>query len=436
MKLYKLFALASAAAVTLSMASCSDRSEKYQDYEPGNRRAELNPVMETDKGYYAKRRDASGENMLEICYYDKESGKAIYLCSKPECSHDGGEFCTATHKDINAVDITMSDGYIYIKGAVISEEEDMLTWKLYRANADGTQFTEICSYQKLKTIFSGRGPMNYSNDLIVHRGYAIVEFNDHELSSPLYDYMPNIMMIDLESGHYKTLPTADYDLTKTQRGRGGLYIEDDYLYYYIEPQNYTNTKYLYRYNLVTGETERIGTNTRLHDFVVMDGVVYYTTVPTDEQEYVPFYAYDTATGKETDLSQNLNSAFGAEHHNVSLMCDGRYIYFVTSIYNGERGQTFLMLSEDMKRLISIEPPQEIREYGTELKISNEKAYFVAGIRYRNDAVSLIELGWETNTLAYSCPVEDIATGNPEWTLAYDFTEFEESLMEDIKDETE
>ena len=437
----KLLSAILCGTIILGMSGCSDRSEKYQDCEPGNRYIMLDGVMETDNGYYARRINHMG-NMLELCYYDKESGKAIYLCSKPECSHDGGEFCTATDKDIEPDHITMSDGYVYISGTEYSKADETLSWKLYRANADGTEFTEVCTFQKQKNLENvGRAVTStyYMDDLIIHRGYAIVPFYDYENPSLMYDCVANTMIIDLENGQCKRLPALDYDITKLEHGQLGYYVEGDYLYYYIEPPTYINTRHLYRYNLVTGETERIETNTRLWSFVVLNDVVYYITVPTEEQNYIPFYAYDIATGEEKDLSAKLspyNSGGREPHLNSNLVCDGKYVYFMSPFYNGKWGQFYFMMSEDMETQVHFEAPKEMQDYYTELKLSNGKAYFVGEVTISNgDAAETIEdIIWVTSSIAYGCPVEDIAAGNPEWTLAYDFTEFEMSLMGERADE--
>ena len=46
----------------------------------------------TDRGYYYCTRNN------ELRYIDFETGNEMYLCNKPECRHDGNEFCVATNK--------------------------------------------------------------------------------------------------------------------------------------------------------------------------------------------------------------------------------------------------------------------------------------------------------------------------------------------------
>ena len=109
---------------------------------------------------------------------------------------------------------------------------------------------------------------------------------------------------------------------------------------------------------------------------------------------------------------------------------------MSPFYNGKWGQFYFMMSEDMETQVHFEAPKEMQDYYTELKLSNGKAYFVGEVTISNgDAAETIEdIIWVTSSIAYGCPVEDIAAGNIEWTLAYDFTEFEMSLLGERADE--
>ena len=47
-------------------------------------------------------------------YYDEASGETVYVCAKPNCLHDGNEFCTATTRTYTLLsDPVYLDGYVY-----------------------------------------------------------------------------------------------------------------------------------------------------------------------------------------------------------------------------------------------------------------------------------------------------------------------------------
>lgn len=456
----KFISIISAVCIALSLAGCSgntssdsgadsnavEQQTRPDDCEPGNRAVASASIMGTENGYYTCRYDYL-TSMMELCYYDNNSEKAIYLCAKPECAHDGGEFCTATDTDIRVEFVTKSGEYIYISGTEYSAGSDELQWKLYRASLDGTEFSEMCTFQRVKNIDRSEGNITSSNtfihadpdapdvycnsgmylyDLIVHRGYAIVPFDDYDYPTVMYSCMPNIMVIDLESGQYKRLPELDYDITKIQSGKNSLYAEGDYLYYCIEPANLRNTKHLYRYHLSSGETELLGTSPRLADFAVMEGVVYYTTCRTENQPDVMMYAYDTATGEEKDLSDKL-ILDGVRYSYPEILSDGRYLYIsdrYATHFDKEKGKTYIIMAGDGDIVVRFTKPEQLYGLDSELKISGGKAYFVAEIQHpaQEDEIP------STSSVAWCCPVEDIINGAPTWTQAFDFYEFNDSRI--------
>lgn len=452
----KLLSIISAACIALSLTGCNGNTTsnggagavsqpRSDDCEPGNRAVASASIMGTEKGYYT-----CGYNymtsMTEICYYDGNSGKAIYLCAKPECNHDGSAFCTATAKDVRMEFVTMSGGYIYFSGTEYSAASDELSWKLYRASLDGTELSEICTYQRVKNIDRSEGNVTmsctnivyipdsevdnvtgiYMYDIIVHRGYAIVPFDDYDYPTLRNDSTPNIMLIDLESGQYKRLPELDYDITSVQSSNLNCYAEGDYLYYCVEPANLGNTKHLYRYCLTTGETELLGTSPRLADFAVMDGVVYYTTYRTELNPNVRMYAYDTALKEEKELTDKL-VLDGKLFEDPMLLCDGAYLYICdrsTNHFDKDAGKTYIIMTGDGDILADFTKPEPLYGHDAELKLSGGKAYLVAEIQHPADIDDIPT----TSSVAWYCSVEDIINGKPTWTQAFDFYEFNDSRM--------
>lgn len=92
-----------AACAVLSLSGCTGSDKAYggSDFVGGNPAYSMCQVMETENGYY--------NTAMGLAYYDKATGKSLYLCSKPECVHDGSEYCTATFGDMY-----ISSSYEYV----------------------------------------------------------------------------------------------------------------------------------------------------------------------------------------------------------------------------------------------------------------------------------------------------------------------------------
>ena len=143
MRKLSLFLTASLTAVLLS--SCTAEKKQYPDYISGNPSDIYgNPIMETEDGFYTNLHSFN----LSLCYYDKATGKAVFLCAKPECKHDGNKYCTATKKGvIYDGNICKSGEYVYYAASEYVPEDEKEYYKLIRAKADGTEFTELCTFQ-------------------------------------------------------------------------------------------------------------------------------------------------------------------------------------------------------------------------------------------------------------------------------------------------
>ena len=93
----------------LGLAGCKKEQEQEQkkelsfvsaDYQRGNTSKYLpEPMMKTEKGYYYYSEFYKG-----FRYYDVATDKEMYLCNKPECRHDGNQFCVATNEKYRVLD--------------------------------------------------------------------------------------------------------------------------------------------------------------------------------------------------------------------------------------------------------------------------------------------------------------------------------------------
>jgi len=190
-------------------------------------RAEDNPanhgahaILETKDGYYYN----MGYNvylhegteykslMYDILcarYYDKESGKVIVLCNKPECEHRGDDTCAATYKGIAVINSVLYEDQLYIYG--LEEEGTLLSLNLYRAALDGS------SMDKVGTVFEAVNAAGkeyiYKIDesvtekyyFIIHKGYAYIPYYLHIGQASSGFQGGGLVQMNLQTGKVKTL---------------------------------------------------------------------------------------------------------------------------------------------------------------------------------------------------------------------------------------
>lgn len=416
----------------LSLAACGESKTEYPDYVSGNP-SDIwgNPIMETEDGFYRN----PDKFRLALCYYDKATGKAVYLCAKPECTHDGNEYCTATKEGVfYDANICKSGEYVYYSSSEYVEADEKEYYKLMRVKADGTEFTELCTYQTTVgyRAFHGISAMNFGRTMAVHRGYAIVPYYDYDLPTLTEDCTPNTMIIDIESGSYKKLPTPDIDLTKTQYGQGDYFLYEDWLYYTVSMKNSNNFKSLYRYNLKSGVTEKVDISVRFTSYAVIDGCIYYST-PTKDDVPSKLWKYDLESSTVTDLSEQL-AIDGQPFTNAVLMWNGEHLIIqdthnwtgsesiaVTHRYkvlfmdkDGNAIADYDMWDSTIPRRIDFDGEEYI-EYG--LKAQNGKLYICTHLARDDPRIDYTD---RFNDLVLCCEIEDIISGQAEWYEPFDF----------------
>ncbi len=433
MRVSRTLAMLTAACAVLSLSGCTGSDKAYggSDFVGGNPAYSMCQVMETENGYY--------NTAMGLAYYDKATGKALYLCSKPECTHDGSDFCTATFGDMYISSSYMYGDYIYISGAEISENED-LQYKLLRAKNDGTELTEVGTFQKTKGEQMFLEHRN-NRQLVIHRDWAVIPFDDFDLPTLMENASLNTMLMNINTGEYKRLPEGDYKVTDTQYGQGSYFPSGEWLYYVIEPKNYINTKHLYRYNFETGITERVDVTPRLTDFAVYDGYIYYT-IPAADNEPSKLFRYDITSGENTDISQGL-TINGKAPTDLGIKCDGEYILIQDEAHKSPFEGIFFD-SEQVTYAISYMQGEKLCEFtvtleqtGThefETKLVNGNIYLCYEyVLMTENGIESVFSGIES---ALSCPIEDILSGKADWTEAFSFTEVHQDRINDVLEHIE
>lgn len=421
-----------ALCAALSLTGCGGSKTEYPDYISGNPSDIFgNPIMETEDGFYMN----LDSFRLSLCYYDKATGKAVYLCAKPECQHDGNEYCTATKKGVYYDgNICKSGEYVYYSTSEYVEEDGKEYFRLMRVKADGTEFTELCTYQTTMSdgMMHGISAEDYGRAMAVHRGYAIVPFKDFDLPTLMSDYTPNTMIIDIRNGSYKKLPSPDTDLTETQYGQGDYFLYEDWLYYTISMENSNNFKSLYRYDLKNGVTEKVDISVKFTSYAVIGGCIYYTT-PTKNETPSKLWRYEPESGAVTDLS-------------AQLLIDGKPFTNAEFMWNGEQliiwdehyftGGTAVVKTHEDKILFMDKDGNALADYDiwdspipsrTDM---NDKEYLEYSLKSQDGKLYIFtflslddprsDYDEDMQNLVLCCEISDIIAGSAEWYEPFDF----------------
>ncbi len=426
-KFFGIFTIISA----VLFSSCTSKKVHYPDYISGNPSDIYgNPIMETEDGFYTNLHSFN----LSLCYYDKATGKAVFLCAKPECLHDGNKFCTATQKGvIYDGNICKSGEYVYYAASEYVENEEKEYYKLIRAKADGTEFTELCTFQT--TINDGVMHSilgeNYGRVMVVHRGYAIVPFYDFDLPADTSECTPNTMIIDIDSRSYKRLPVPDIDLTETLYGHGDYFLYEDWLYYTVSMKQSKDSKSIYRYDLESGLTEKVEIPGKFTSYAVIDECVYYSS-PTMGETPSKLWKYDPKSGTTADMSEQLTIE-DKPFANAKFLWNGEHFiiwdehYWTGGIAIAKNHSDVIMIMDKDGNALAVydmwnapiprrtNNQGEYLEYG--LKSQNGKLYICTFLSSDDPRSGYNE---DIRSLVLCCEISDIIEGRAQWYEPFDF----------------
>ena len=369
------------------LVGCSSKEEEF--FNQGNVMTLYGPVMETDSAYYYTTNDFN----YELHYYDKASGKSIFLCNKPECSHDGNEFCAATAGGRLVMHSVLYEDGIYI--AALEAADNRVDKKLFKVSLDGTKMETICTFgYEPSDGFISHG-FDAEKYMAIYKGKAFIPY-----STPQKDGFNNYgtAIVDIESGKVEYL--EEYYMLDAY-GQEKYIPYGDYLYYYVSERYDSPTK-LYRYHLTKKNNEEIAVLKKFVDYCIVDGLVVYTQA--DENGYVHICTMNPDSKETKDLTGPLTSEDGTPlltEWEGKLFFDGEYL--VTFTYPDKENEEcqYYVFSKEGTMLTAFTPPEPIRKGDTpDFCMLNGYAYF-------RDYYGMVR-----------CSMQDILNSNPEWTTLF------------------
>ncbi|MBR6150378.1 MAG: hypothetical protein IKQ25_03785 [Lachnospiraceae bacterium] len=402
-----------------------------------------NAIMETEDGYYSNKyglRSSTVKALQCLRYYEKESGNTILLCNKPECTHDGGDTCEATYKNMVPGNTMLYDGSLYLLGA--EKNGTTISINMYRAALDGSAIDKVGTVisadmeQEQEIAYS---PNNASGLLIlnqkvdysfiIHKGYAYIPYYLRFGSGSKGFKGAGLMRMNLSNGETQ-------ELHKTETLVAGVPARvtavGNYVYFLLVSVN--GQPWTRRYDISKNEVEEVcltyldekgkeRKNEQPYWMFTEDR--YYAVYPNYQGDGVIVTAYNANT-KEHMSEEGF---YATEIDRASLQTvfcyDGKFFLGdmqKACFYDGQ-GALLGSIEVPFAQLGFEKGKYKGSTHYVDYKISNGKLYFQYS-DLNGSEVQAITIKGETyfttkgEVQVFSCPLEDIFQGKGEWTKAY------------------
>lgn len=402
-----------------------------------------------------------------LCYADKETGQTVPVCSRPNCLHDGNEYCAATTDRYAASYMQYYNGYLYTMtnkfldpenrwqhGEYISQDNDSADncrQVLLRYAPDGTEITELAEFG------TGQG----AAACVINRGYVwcLVQIQQagEEIENPITHNIAKftsggwqIWGYELATGKSVLLydATGDLSINHVNNAPDDIYAFGDYLYFVRRRDDWSGGQGLARLSLLTGDV----TDGKEQTIIKGDHVTCLSAthairnreITQVGERFLEYYTVDLATGEEKKISPDWDTVPADQEvlgrdFMIRFMND-RYIFAVDSdTYNGKTkikpariaiydydGNLVRIADtgyrnywEETKKKESSDGNNQIQYYAETFYpelIDGDTIY--ATHQIGGDDEMLQKHGREKTYDYLYTTVDELLSGNPEWKKAY------------------
>lgn len=402
-----------------------------EDFIPGGG----SEVLCTEKGVYYR----SGG---DIRYKDFTIGNDIYLCNKPECRHDGNEFCVATNDTYTIYEMRLYNGKLFAVATETTETQCM--FKLLLIEPDGSAMEELITFMTMEN--TGQVPTRMQ-EFQIHRNKVMIPFAaiDVEKFSDTDAY--GTAIYDLDTKELVYLDAEPF--CRENNAAFSIQGYEDWFYYCKNEEGKTR---LHRYHLTDGTDESYAL---LPSFAGIYGIkdentVVYIKCDGNGKVGNEFCLCHTDTG-ENEIAAPLKKTgtlllddgkireYEEIYNAIQMTMDGAYIYVFeredqqagwrepeSGAYTSRYESYIHIYDYDLNRLAEVnfgaaltEVLPEIDEYyesETYTYLSKQPALcFLNG-----EAYCFVEGNTETDMvyLVYRCKQSDLFAGTPVLELVY------------------
>lgn len=251
-------------------------------------------VGRTEKGLY-------NGAINGLMYYDFALKKNIYLCNKPECKHDGNQYCVATTSKYKYLSDELYGDTLLI--SAVEETDTQYVFQLLVAALDGSALEDYMTIAKVeKASFSS---VDIST-VAFHRNYAIFGIELYGTEGLKDSNCYATYLLNLNTKEVTCLDEEEFGkesiCTRNASGDG------DYLYYVRWIGGKGDKRKLYRRNIISGEEESFEFKVTFDGRYFVEGnkILYHIKGSTD------MLFYDITTGSTQRTGVNTQDAYKME----------------------------------------------------------------------------------------------------------------------------
>lgn len=403
-----------------------------EDFDRGNRTERLASMMRTDKGFYYYVYSDKG-----LHYYDMATGKNMFLCNKPECRHDGNEFCVATNQKYLTLNTCMYNDVIL---KYVAEQTDTkYSFKVLSVALDGSGMNEVATTLEFEKPTEGFAV--YQCFMYVHRNKAFLTMAGAG-QAEIEEYY-GAAILDLNTKEVTYLDEEPFSSNNVLVQN--VSAVGDYFYYCRKEGK---KLLLHRYNITDGTEEsfRLLPNFEGEYVVVDEDIIAYI-----KSSGTAICTYQISTGYNTEQTRMMRQFYEKvwldgdyqksgemkESMVVQLETDGTYIYaaeprreYVKDDENGERHverrEAYIhVLNMDLEEVALVELAEAASKIGYN-DIDWAASCNTQWLRYMGE-----DIYWDfepkgavdSERYVFRCNREDFIAGAPEFEFVYRYNAY-------------
>lgn len=400
-----------------------------EDFSRGN-----NIVFHKGEGYYYYSDTYHG-----FRYADSATGNDLYLCNKPECRHDGNEFCVATNDKYGIDCVGMYGGRIF--ASAIETTDTQFKFQLLSIALDGSALNEEVTYLTMEK--TGVLPAMHvdKTQIYIHRNVAMIPVwmvgDDGTGTTQFF----GTAIVNLDTKEVTYLDEDPYSTENAEISEITAY--GDYFYYCRAGKKKT---ILYRYNIKDGteEEHKLMVGFKGNYAVLDENTIVYTK---SNNKVLCVFRRETGENEEkVNLRRRKKWYYnGVANENeetydaADIKTDGEYLYVMESgskvlhlggdlnvtgnlDETGYSEEAYVHVFDKELNEVTAVDMAEVMAFAKEVRDETQDYYlkYNRKMYFEEDKVFCV-LPNANNTAesyVYMCKREDFLTGNPQFELAY------------------